>query len=87
LRGARRTRIVCRVNRPRRPWHRDGIPAWGWAALVVMRLAALAWTLIPLLLLAAGLWWWAHGGGRDSQPRIRHAVEHARAAADSLFGR
>ena len=75
------------MSRPRQPWHRDEIPAWGWLALGVMRVVSLAWMLVPLALLAAGLWWWTHGGSHRAPKLAKRAVEHARAAADSLFGR
>lgn len=75
------------MTRPHRSWHRDGIPAWGWLALVVMRVVSLAWALVPLALLAGGLWWWTHSGARHAPELARSAARHARAAADSVFGR
>lgn len=71
----------------RRLWHRDGIPAWGWVAIVVMRVAALLWALVPLALLVAGIWWWTHGGARRAPLLLKQAVHQMRAAADSLFGK
>lgn len=68
---------------PGGPAFRDGIPAWGWVALVVARL----WALVPLVLLALGFWWWTHGGARQAPKLLRQAVQHVRAAADSTFGR
>lgn len=64
----------------REPAFRDGIPAWGWAALVVARV----WALLPLILLAIGIWWWASGGSEQAPRILKRAVQHARAAVDSL---
>jgi hypothetical protein len=66
----------------REPAFRD-VPTWAWAAIVLARL----WALVPLLLLAGGIWWWTHGGSRQAPRWFRHAVQHARTAADSTFGR
>ncbi len=71
----------------RRPWHRDGIPAWGWAVIVVMRVVSLLWGLVPMALLVAGIWWWTHGGARRAPRLAKQAVQQVRAAADSLFGK
>mgnify|MGYP001249901953 CR=1 FL=1 len=63
--------------------HRDGIPVWGWLALGVFRVAS----LVPLLLLVAGLWWWLHGGAHEAPQLARRASQWAAATADSLFSR
>ena len=71
------------TNEPPPPTaHRD-VPAWGWALIVLARL----WALVPLVLLVAGIWWWTHGGDRQAPKWLRQAVQHARAAADSAFGK
>lgn len=70
-----------------KPWHRDGIPAWGWVALVLLRLASLLAALVPLALVAALLWWWTHGGRHAAPGMAKRAGEQARATADSLLGR
>jgi hypothetical protein len=75
------------MERARRPWHRDGIPAWGWAAIVVMRLASLVAVLLPVALLAGGIWWWTHGGAQQAPRLARQAVHQVQAWADSLRGR
>ncbi len=71
----------------RRLWHRDGIPAWGWVAIIVLRVVSLLWALVPLALLVAGIWWWTHGGARRAPQLAKRAVLHVRAATDSLIGR
>lgn len=75
------------MTRPERPWHRDGIPAWGWLALIAMRLGSLVAMLLPFALLAAGLWWWTHGGRHAAPKLVQRAGEHTRAVADSVLGR
>ncbi len=75
------------MERPQRPWHRDGLPAWGWVGLVVLRIVSLAWVLLPAAILAAGLWWWTHGGSRQAPRLARQAVQHAKAMVDSAFGK
>jgi hypothetical protein len=87
LRGRALASIVRGMERPRSPWHRDGLPAWGWAGLILLRIVTLAWTLLPAALLAAGIWWWTHGGSREAPRLLRSAVQHVKAMADSAFGR
>ena len=64
----------------RGPSFQDGIPAWGWVALVLARV----WALLPLILLAIGIWWWASGGSEQAPRLLRKAAQHARSAVDSL---
>lgn len=71
------------MTKEREPAFRDGIPAWGWTALVLARLGA----LVPLVLLAVGIWWWTHGGARQAPRLFRQGVQHARAFVDSTFGK
>lgn len=59
------------------------IPAWGWALIIVARL----WALLPLVLVIVGLWWWTSGGSEQAPKWLRKAGQHARAAADSAFGK
>jgi hypothetical protein len=75
--------MVPGMTNERGPAFRDGIPPWGWLALVLARI----WALVPLLLLAAGIWWWTRGGSQQAPRWVRHAVQHARATADSTLGR
>ena len=67
---------------PRPTAHRD-IPAWGWVAIALVRL----WALAPLILLAAGIWWWTHGGSAHAPKWMHRAIQHARTTADSALGR
>jgi hypothetical protein len=75
------------MARERKPWRRDGLPAWGWAALAGIRLVTLAWTLLPAALLAAGIWWWTHGGSSRAPRLAKQVVAKVKAMADSAFGR
>jgi hypothetical protein len=75
------------MERARKPWHRDGIPAWGWAAILIMRLVSLAMVLLPVVVLAGGIWWWTHGGARKAPALARQAVRQVQAWTDSLLGR
>lgn len=70
-------------ERPHKPWFQDGMPWWAWAFLLLTRLAM----LLPMVLLAAGLWWWSHGGARQAPGLIKRAAQHMHALSDSLFGR
>jgi hypothetical protein len=67
---------------PRPTAHRE-VPAWAWVVLLLARV----WALLPLLLLAAGIWWWTHGGSKQAPRWLREAVQHARTRADSTLGR
>ena len=70
-------------ERPGKPWHRDGLPAWAWGFLAVSRVAALLAALVPLAIAFGAWWWWSHppGNGRAALARWR---PHAERSVDSL---
>lgn len=41
-------------------WHRDSLPWWGWAAMIAMRLWAVAAAVLPLAAFLAAGWLWLH---------------------------
>ena len=70
-------------ERPGKPWHRDGLPAWAWGFLAVSRVVALLAALVPLAIAFGAWWWWTHppGNGRAALARLR---PHAERTIDSL---
>ena len=71
----------------RKSWHRDGIPLWGWFAIAALRLGSLVMTLLPVLLIVAGVWWWTHGGAKQAPKFVQQAVERVQKWADSVLGK
>jgi len=70
-------------ERPGKPWHRDGLPAWAWGFLALTRVVALLAVLVPLAIAFGAWWWWSHppGNGRATLARWR---PHAERTLDSL---
>ena len=71
----------------RKSWHRDGIPAWGWFAIIVMRLFSLVVALLPVLLLVAGVWWWNHGGAKRAPKVVQQAVAKVQSWVGAALGK
>ena len=70
--------------RDRSPWHRDDLPPWAWAAIVVMRVAQVVAALVPLALVVLLGWGWAHRGDPQLRQALRGAANQAGALADSV---
>ena len=75
-----------RQDRDRSPWHRDALPAWGWVAILVMRVAQLLAALVPLALVVLMWWTWAHRRDPNVQRFLRGAAKQAGAVVDSVKG-
>ena len=75
------------MTNERKSWHRDGIPAWGWIAITVMRLFSLVMALLPVLLLVAGVWWWNHGGAKRAPKVVQQAVTTVRSWVNAVLGK
>jgi hypothetical protein len=73
------------VTKPERsPWDRDDLPAWGWVAIVVMRVGQLVAALVPIAL-AVLLWWtWSHRRDPEVRRVLSAAAKQAGALADSV---
>lgn len=85
--AARGGPIVRGMSDGRKSWHRDGMPLWGWFALFFARLLSLLMTFLPLLLLAAGIWWWNHGGAERAPRFVQKAVQVAQGWVDAVIGK
>ena len=70
-------------ERPGKPWHRDGLPAWAWGFLAASRVVALLTAFVPLAIALGAWWWWNHppGNGRATLASWR---PHAERTIDSL---
>lgn len=44
----------------RSAWHRDAVPRWAWAGLLLLRFLGVVLTMLPLACAALLLWWWTH---------------------------
>ena len=56
-------------------WHRDSLPWWGWVAMTLMRVWALAAAVLPLAAFLGAGWLWLHW--RDpAVVRVVRAVTH-----------
>ena len=80
-------------ERPGKPWHRDGLPAWAWGFLAISRVVAVLAALVPLAIALGAWWWWNHppGHGRavlaKLKPRAEQGVDSLGVAVDSAVVR
>ncbi len=70
-------------ERPRKPWHRDGMPAWAWGFLVASRVVAVLAALVPIAIAVGAWWWWNHPPGHGRRV-MAEVIPHAQRAVDSL---
>lgn len=68
----------------RSPWHRDDLPAWGWVAILVLRVGQVVAALVPIALVALLCWTWIHRHDPGVQRVLHGAVRQAGALADSV---
>jgi hypothetical protein len=73
------------VKAPERsPWHRDDLPAWGWVAILVLRVGQVVAALVPIALVVLLWWTWNHRRDPGVQRVLHDAARHAGAVADSV---
>jgi len=72
------------MDHARAPWHRDGMPAWAWVALAVVRVAQLVAALVPVAVLVLVCWTWSHRQDARVRQVLHGVAKQASALADSV---